>query len=166
VRRIISAAGLGLIKQYEQGPNGGPALVAYRDVAGVWTIGWGHTGGVYKGDTITATEADYLLAQDLAPVESAVSARTDPTMTTDSQFAAMVSFTFNIGAAGFLGSSVRRYHNERDYADAARAFLLWDKAQVDGRLVTVAGLLERRNAERTLYLTPNIVLLSVFPIEA
>ena len=166
MRRITSAAGLGLIKQYEQGPNGGPALVAYRDIAGVWTIGWGHTGGVYKGDTVTPAQADYLLAQDLAGFEDWVDARTDPAMTTDNQFAAMVSLAFNIGEASFLGSSVRRYHNEQDYAHAARAFLLWDKAQVDGRLVTVAGLLERRNAERTQYLTPNIVVLSVFAIEA
>lgn len=40
---MINAAGLALIKHFEQGPGGGPALVAYLDIAGVPTIGWQHT---------------------------------------------------------------------------------------------------------------------------
>jgi GH24 family phage-related lysozyme (muramidase) len=32
------------------------------------------------------------------------------------------------------------------------AFLMWDKAHVDGQLVEVNGLKNRRSAERTLYL--------------
>jgi lysozyme len=43
----------------------------------------------------------------------------------------------------------------QDYANAADAFLLWDKATVDGQLVVVQGLLNRRQAEKTLYLTPD-----------
>ena len=137
----------------EQGPDGGPALVSYRDIAGVWTIGYGHTGGVYKGDVITAAEADYMLAQDLARFEDWVSARTDPALTTDNQFAAMVSFSFNVGEGAFLGSKVRFYHNEQRYADAAADFLQWDHAHVNGQLIVVDGLLNRRKMEKTLYLS-------------
>jgi lysozyme len=152
--RMINAAGLALIKQYEQGPYGGPALVAYRDPSGAWTVGWGHTSGVYEGDTITAAQADYLLALDLASSEACVNTNTVPAQTSDNQFAAMVSLTFNIGQAGFLGSSVRRLHNEQNFPAAANAFLLWDKATIDGRLIALPGLLNRREAERALYLTP------------
>jgi lysozyme len=147
-KRIINPAGLALIKQFE-----GLRLSAYRDVAGIWTIGYGHTGGVYKGDMVTEAEASYLLAQDLAQSEDWIAGRSQSP--TDNQFAAMVSLAFNIGESGFLNSSVRRYHNTPDYPAAADAFLLWDKAHVDGALVTVAGLLDRRIAERTLYLSPN-----------
>ena len=148
MKRCINDAGLALIKEFE-----GLRFTAYRDVGGVWTIGYGHTGGVYKGDQIGISEAEWLLAQDVAPAEAWVDTRTDPTKTSDNQFAAMASLTFNIGTSAFLGSSVRRQHNLADFAAAAAAFLLWDKAPVDGILVTVNGLLDRRNAERTLYLT-------------
>jgi lysozyme len=65
----------------------------------------------------------------------------------------MVSLTFNVGMQGFLGSSVRRLHNAGEFPAAAGAFLLWDKAHVDGQLVTLPGLLNRRRAEEALYLT-------------
>ena len=42
--RKIGQAGLALIKQFE-----GCRLTAYQCSAGVWTIGYGHTAGVYKG---------------------------------------------------------------------------------------------------------------------
>lgn len=144
--RLIDSAGLNLIKQWE-----GLLLTAYRDIAGVWTIGWGHTGGVYKGQTITVPQAEQLLARDLATAEDFVNARGPAT---DNQFSAMVSLAFNIGLGGFLGSTVLRQHKAGNFAAAADAFLMWDKAHVDGQLVTVQGLLDRRIDERALYLTP------------
>ena len=146
--RVINPAGLALIQQWE-----GLALTAYRDIAGVWTIGWGHTGGVYKGQVITQTEALQLLMGDLAGFEAFVAAHTDPAATSDNQFAAMVSLAYNIGTGGFLGSTVLRDHKAGDFQGAAAAFLLWDKAHVDGQLVVVRGLLNRRIAEAALYST-------------
>ena len=153
MQRLINQAGLTLIQKWEQGPGGGPALTAYRDPAGVWTIGYGHTGGVYRGDQITPDQAMALLYADLSNTEDWVAARTVPTQTTDNQFAAMVSLTYNIGNAGFLGSTVRRDHNNQLYSAAAGAFLLWDKAHIDGQLVELPGLLDRRRDEQNLYLT-------------
>jgi lysozyme len=65
----------------------------------------------------------------------------------------MVPLCFNIGMGNFQSSSVLRFHRARDYTSAGDAFLLWDKARVDGQLVEVAGLLRRRQAEKALYLT-------------
>ncbi len=48
-----SKAGIDLIKKYE-----GLRLSSYVDSAGVWTIGYGHTGGVKMGDVITKEEAE------------------------------------------------------------------------------------------------------------
>lgn len=152
ITRLVNDAGLTLLKQWEQGPSGGPALTAYRDISGVWTIGYGHTGGVYKGDIITSAQADMLLVQDVGGTADFVAARTDPTQTTDNQFAAMVSLAYNIGNGGFLGSTVLRDHKAQQFSGAAGAFLLWDKAHVDGELVVVRGLLNRRVAEQGLYL--------------
>lgn len=143
--RAINDLGLALIKQFES-----CSLTSYRDVAGIWTIGWGHCSASPE-ETITEAEADSLLQSDLLHTEAAVNALTADVATDDNQFAAMVSLAFNIGIAGFHGSTVLRLHRGGDYEGAGQAFLMWDKAHEDGHLVTVPGLLNRRQAERALY---------------
>ena len=144
----INAAGLAIIETSE-----GLVLTATQDPTGVWTIGYGHTIGVVQGQQITVDQANALLAQDLAVFESGVGAvAVNPT---SNQFSAMVSLAYNIGMGGFNGSTVLRDHNAGNFAGAADAFLMWDKAHVDGQLVVLPGLDVRRAAERALYLTPD-----------
>lgn len=153
--RDTNAAGLALYHEFEQGPGGGPALKAYLCPSGIWTIGWGHTGpDVRAGSTITGPEADRLLDLDLDEAEGDVSgALIRPA--TDNEFAAMVSLRFNIGRAGFLGSSVLRLHNAGDRAGAAKAFALWNKGRNgQGHLVVLNGLVRRRATEAALYMQP------------
>lgn len=145
--RQINDAGLNLVKQ-----NEGLRLNAYLDVAGIWTIGYGHTPS-YAGETIHQDMADAMLRQDLATAEAAVEAKTLGVETTDNQFSAMVSLAFNIGTGAFAQSTVLRMHREGNHEAAANAFLLWDKAHVDGELEVVQGLLRRRQEERALYLS-------------
>ena len=147
--RVINDAGSTLIKSFE-----GLRLQAYLDVAGIPTIGYGHIQGVTMGEIITEARADAFLADDLGSTESFVDAATAvAAATTDNQFAAMVSLCFNIGSGNFKTSSVLKFHLAGQAAAAAAAFLLWDMAHVDGTLQEVDGLLARRRAERTLYLT-------------
>ena len=54
-----------LIRQFE-----GLRLTAYRCPSGIWTIGYGHTENVHKGDTITQSQADEYLRQDIEPIEA------------------------------------------------------------------------------------------------
>ena len=102
--------------------------------------------------TITEDQATAFLRDDLADAESVVDAATSASPTTDNQFAAMASLCFNIGGGNFRDSSVLRFHLESNAAAAADAFLLWNKARVNGQLVEVQGLVNRRQKERTLYL--------------
>lgn len=141
-----SERGIAVIKQIESF-----RAVAYQDVAGVWTIGYGTTRGVRQGQVITEPEADARLRQELREYEAAVVRAANPPIT-QSQFDALVSFAYNVGAAGMAGSSVIKAHNRGDYQAAARAFALWNKARVAGKLVPVAGLTRRRAAEAALYL--------------
>jgi len=143
----LNSAGLSLIEEFE-----GLSLNAYQDIAGVWTIGYGHTPS-FPGQMITAGYAQVLLKQDTNTFQLAVAAKTHDVATTDNQFSAMVSLAFNIGSGAFAGSTVLRQHRAGNYDAAAAAFQLWDKAHVDGVLVTVRGLLRRRIAEANLYLT-------------
>jgi len=152
---VISPMGRKLIAEFEQGPNGGPALVAYLCPAGVPTIGYGHTAGVKMGDRLPdAAAADALLATDLLLTAKQVDDCLGDSPTTQPQFDAMASLLFNIGAGGFAGSTVLRKHKAGDYNGAAQAFAMWRKATVNGQLVDMPGLIRRRGEESSLYLTP------------
>lgn len=137
-----SQAGIKLIKSFEN-----CALAAYLCPAGVWTIGWGHTGNdVFPGLRATAARADELLTEDLARFELAVN-RLVVVHVTQSQFDALVSFAFNCGSAALEKSTLLRKLNARDYAGAADEFQRWNKA--GGKVL--AGLTRRRAAERALF---------------
>jgi lysozyme len=144
--RQINAAGLAIIKTGES-----LQLNAYLDPAGIPTIGWGHTPAT-MGTTITEEQADALLAADVSSACEGVNGVTSDVSTTDNQFSAMVSLTFNIGIGAFRGSTVLRLHRAGKYQGAADAFLFWNKSHVDGVLVALAGLTKRREQEMDLYL--------------
>lgn len=153
--RKTNRAGLALIKEYEQGPHGGPALEAYLCPAGKWTIGYGITGPqVREGLVITLGEAELMLIDAMQSFEVGV-ARLLKAETTDNQFAAMVCLAFNIGLGNFKSSSVLRLHNAGQVAQAAQAIGLWNKATgADGKKRELRGLTRRRADEARLYLTP------------
>jgi len=140
--RQINEAGLALIKVYE-----GLRLKAYQDSVGVWTIGYGHTNNVKPGDVLSdESQASGLLAFDLANAEAAVS-RLVKVDLTDNQFAALVSFVFNLGSGNFAMSTLLKKINSGDMAGAAKEFKRWNRA---GKKV-LAGLVRRRDAEAALF---------------
>lgn len=141
----------GLVKTFE-----GCRLTAYRDVAGLWTIGWGHLLSrqrgiaidmIYHGLTWTQGQADAALVKDMAPAIGDVR-RLITVPLTPGQEAALRSFTFNVGAGALQASTLRQKLNRGEYEDAADELLKWCRA--GGR--QVAGLLRRRQAERALFL--------------
>lgn len=153
---IVQAA-IDLIKR-----NEGLRLRAYRDIADVWTVGYGHT-PASPNQVVTEAQATSLLMSDIAHAADAVTASTSDVPTTDNQYSAMVSLTFNIGPGAFRGSTVLRRHRGGDYPAAGDAFLLWDKAHVNGALQVVAGLHRRREEERALYLRPSAAVVAPAP---
>lgn len=115
----------------------------------VWTIGWGHTAGVKRGDVWTQAQADAVFAADLATFSERVMALLGSTPTTQDQFDALVSFAYNegVGPKGLGGSMLLQLHNARDYAGAAAQFARWSKQA--GK--TLNGLVRRRAAEAHMY---------------
>jgi lysozyme len=143
----INAAGLALIKSFE-----GCELKAYRDIGGVLTIGYGHTGPDVTADLeITQNEADYLLGQDLLRFENGVNALVTHSINPN-QFAALVSFAYNVGLGALGESRLLAYVNASNYAAAAGEFHRWVYA---GSGEPVAGLVRRRGAEAQLFMTPD-----------
>lgn len=152
----MSAAGRALLTRLE-----GVRLDAYQDSAGIWTIGIGHTASAgapapRRGMTITAAEADAILARDLADTEAAVQ-RLVTVPLSQAQFDALASFTFNVGAGALKGSTLLRILNANDRAGAAAQFALWNKS--GGKVV--GGLTNRRRDEATLFRTGEYVGIDV-----
>lgn len=138
-----SKEGLALTEQFE-----GLRLTAYKDVAGLWTIGYGHTGtDVKPGMTITKEQAEALLAQDIKTAADAVNRLVTYAGMTQGQFDALVDFTFNVGVHNFEGSKLLVLINEGHLTEAANQFERWNTA--GGQVV--AGLLRRRMAEQRLF---------------
>lgn len=133
----INQEGLDLIKSFE-----GCKLTAYKCPAGVWTIGYGHTAGVYEGMVISQAQAENMLKSDLKKYEKYVSDNVKLELT-ENQFSALVSFCYNCGVG-----NLRTLVKNRTLAQIAEALLLYNKAG-DKKL---AGLVRRREAERQLFL--------------
>jgi lysozyme len=141
-----SPNGLALTVQFE-----GLRLTAYQDSAGVWTIGYGHTGlDVHSDLTITEEQAGALLLQDTASAVAAVN-RLVTVPLTQNQFDALVDFVFDVGAGHFKSSTLLRDLNAGNIVAAAEQFARWDRAGG----VEVAGLLRRREAEAALFQSAN-----------
>ncbi|MDR9777190.1 lysozyme [Rhizobium hidalgonense] len=155
--RKISAYGISKLKQWE-----GEILFAYDDfdppsnrrrikagdkIKGTLTIGTGHTGpDVRPGMTITSEQSTALLYQDLASFEAAVESAVKVPLT-DNQFAALVSFAFNVGAANFRSSTLLKKLNAGNYAAVPAELAKWTKSK--GK--TMPGLVNRRAAEAGLW---------------
>ena len=137
----ISLEGLSLIKKFE-----GCRLKAYYCSGGVLTIGYGHTGGVKETDTITQEEADKLLKGDILKFEKYVE---DNVMVEldQSQFDALVAWTFNLGPGNLRESTMLKKLNNGDYESVPFEMRRWNKA--GGK--TLDGLIRRREAESLLF---------------
>lgn len=137
----MTQQGLDLIKKYE-----GLRLEAYKCPAGVWTIGYGHTKGVYKGMSITKEEAEKLLQQDVSVFELQV-------VNTVGKLAAckidaLVSFAYNVGIAAFRNSTLcRKVKANSDDPAIRNEFMKWVYA--GGK--KLPGLVKRRAEEAEMY---------------
>jgi lysozyme len=131
-----------LIKEFE-----GLRLKAYKCQAGKWTIGYGHTDGVKKGDSITKEEADFLLECDIRKFERCVDFSINVPLD-QNEFDALVSFCFNIGRGAFKKSTLRKHLNNLFYDLAAEEFAKWNKVKGSPN----KGLTNRRKKEKALFL--------------
>jgi lysozyme len=111
--------------------------------AGFWTIGYGHICDA-QHPPITEAEAEVYLARDLQTALVAT-LRYCPALVTepDGRLAAIVDFTFNLGAGRLQTSTLRRRINQQDWSSAATELGRW----VHGGSRVLPGLVSRRKAE-------------------
>ena len=102
----------------------GLSLEAYRDAAGVVTIGYGHTKDVEMGDKISPWWAKELLVNDIREVEEQV--RALGVARTEAQLDALVSFAFNLGIGRLRNSTLLRFIREqRNMREIKREWNRW-----------------------------------------
>ena len=145
--RQISPHGLEKLKQWE-----GLKTKAYKDAGGVWTIGYGHTATAGEpkpraGMVITAAEAERILLKDLVQYEAAIENNVKVKLT-DNQFAALVSFVYNIPLASFKKSKLLKKLNAGNFNAVPTELMKWTKA--GGK--KLQGLVNRRRAEGYLWM--------------
>lgn len=154
--RRTSKAGIDLMHEFEglHKVRRDGLVESYLCPAKVWTIGWGSTGAdpfhggmIRKGTVWTREQCDLRFEQHLAQFERGVRDGIGKAATSQAQFDAMCSLSYNIGVAAFQKSTLLRKHIAGDHAGAAKEFARWNRA--GGRVMK--GLVRRRAAEADLY---------------
>lgn len=135
--RVLKRSAL-LIAEFE-----GMELHPYRCAAGYWTIGYGHR-CAERAAPVTVAEAEALLLGDVRAAAAAL----DGLNLSEGQRVALVSFVFNVGAAAFKRSTLRRLLLAGQVDAAANEFGRW----VFAGSRPLAGLVRRRARERDIFL--------------
>ena len=136
-----SKTGIELLKHFE-----GCELKAYQDSVGVWTIGYGHTKGIYEGLEITQSEAEKMLQDELPEYEGYVTDKVVP-MLQQHEYDALVCWVYNLGPTNLSSSTMLKKLNAGEFKEVPFQMKRWDKAGGQPLL----GLTRRRNAEALLF---------------
>ena len=147
-----------LIKKWEK-----LELTAYLPTPNdVWTIGYGHTKDVKRGDVITREQAEVLFRQDMAWVETTIDELVKVELN-QNQHDATASLIFNIGRTQFSKSTFLKRLNAKDWVGASEALTWWNKQ--GGKVLR--GLVRRRADEKEYFLTPpSEVVYESIPVES
>ncbi len=146
----VPQAAVELAKRFEgfhRVPKNDPGRAhPYICPAGYWTIGYGHLCDP-KHPPITEAEAEGYLAADLNTALNATLGYC-PVLATepDGRLAAIVDFTFNLGAGRLQTSTLRRRVNQRSWSDVKKELSRW----VYGGGKVLPGLVVRRSAAASL----------------
>jgi lysozyme len=127
----------------------GCRLQAYQDSAGVWTIGWGHTGPeIVYGLVWTQQQADAQLGCDLSThYAELISAFSGVTSLTPERQAALLDFVYNEGVGRFQSSTLLKVLQAGQLDDVPTQLMRWD----EGGGQVLEGLVQRRKAECALW---------------
>ncbi len=158
----LSDTGFALVRDFEGfrssaypdpgSSNGLPVTIGYGSTR------WPDGSPIQLGQTVTRERAEAMLRNEIADTERAVSAAVTVPLS-QSQFDALVSFTYNLGAGALRSSTLLRKLNAGDYASAADEFGRW----INNDGVPMEGLRRRRAAERAMFLSAQPVTVGERP---
>jgi GH24 family phage-related lysozyme (muramidase) len=150
VLRPVSDEGLELTKVSE-----GFRGTLYNDAAGYCTIAFGHLIKLARCDGteppefldgVTKDEGTTLLVEDMSAAQTSVMLAVEANLT-DSQYAALCDFVFNVGSGNFRRSTLLKVVNREVFENVPHELRRWVKA--GGRVLP--GLVTRRENEIELF---------------
>jgi lysozyme len=142
-----------IIKKFE-----GKKLKAYKDSANIYTIGFGST---YNIDEKRPVQANDVITDETAlrwlkiAIQDKVKAIKEIVKVTlnQNQLDSLTSLAYNIGLSNFKKSTLVKLLNAGESKQkVSEQFLRWNKATVNGKLIELAGLTNRRKLEQELFL--------------
>lgn len=138
---LVLAIASPLISKWE-----GQRFQPYRDVVGVLTVCYGHTGAdVVAGKTYTKADCDALLQADMAKADASVRQCIAVPMLPQIE-AALTSATFNLGPQVVCGSTLQKKALANDWPGACAELARWNHAGAQVQ----PGLTLRRDDEQAL----------------
>lgn len=132
----------GIVSYFE-----GKSNTAYLDPVKIWTICYGETRGVKKGDYKTDEQCLESLAHELVKHDKQMMKYIRVPLT-DKEHAAYLSFTYNLGVGAFSKSTLLKKLNQKEFEAACKELDKWVYA--GGKKLN--GLVKRRAAEREMCL--------------
>ncbi|MIW69860.1 lysozyme [Salmonella enterica subsp. enterica] len=155
-KSVLAAVGGGAIaiaSALITGPTGNDGLEGvrykpYRDVVGIWTVCYGHTGNdIMIGKTYTESQCKALLNKDLNTVARQINPYIKVPIPETTR-GALYSFVYNVGTGNFITSTLLRKINQGDIKGACDQLRRWTYA--GGK--QWKGLMTRREIEREVCL--------------
>lgn len=125
----------------------GLRLMPYKCEAGHWTVGYGHRCEAGQGP-VTLADAEALLFRDLSDAKRPIDEIRGLSV---GQRVALVSFVFNLGAAAFGKSTLRKKLVAGAFAEAAAEIERWVYVRTPEGLIVSKGLEARRARERIVF---------------
>lgn len=159
-KNMSAAAAELLIRKFEADNDVKKYLKAYKDSAGIWTIGWGSIWNydlkrrVQQGDVIDEDTALRWMKIELSSLIPKIKAFIKVPITSNEE-GALISLAYNIGPEALKNSTLIKLLNAgAPRTQVAEEFLKWNKARnpATGKLEPLNGLTKRRIAEKELFL--------------
>lgn len=144
MNRLKKGGAIGALLIAVVGGFEGVSLVAYRDPVGVYTVCYGETEGVKKGDRYTLQQCKDMLEKSLQKYIAGIN-RCVKVPLPEKRWVALVSFSYNVGISAACNSSVVKLINAGRTRDGCDALLRWSRAGIYPRM-----LLKRRQKERAM----------------
>ncbi len=152
-QKHISKAGLDFIRKQE-----GERLTAYYDNAGILTVGVGHRvlpdDNILDGMIISQARSDQFLKHDISTAEKNVNLYVTVPLN-QSQYDALISFTFNTGGENFKKSTLLKMLNDYNYSGALKEFSRWvySTNPITHKKTVNTILVSRRALEQNLFVS-------------
>jgi lysozyme len=125
----------------------------WDSIGGCWNIGPGLTQGITKTTVMTRNQIAEAFAKELVSFEEGVH-KAVKVQVSNNEFTVLVSFAYNVGLGNFRSSTLLRVLNAGHSDQVPAQLKRWVHGHATGTTI-IPGLVNRRNAEIKLWMTPD-----------